>query len=180
MSTNRIVTGHDAAGLAELKQVGVSAGSEPFIHTPGFAVSRIWHTRQAPLIEPTPQDEAATLGSVLPGLGETMALMVTFPPDAQLAEASIDPQKAAEEFCARVPGLAEAFELDGSGYHTTQTIDYGVIVEGEMLLDLGNGREQPLRQGDVVVQVGTRHAWRNRSNRPARMFFVLIGAKHPA
>ncbi len=180
MSANRIVTGHDAAGLAELKLVGVPVGSEPFTHTPGFVVSRVWHTCQAPLIEPTPRDEASTLRSVLPGLGETMALMVTFPPDAQLAGADIDPQKAAEEFCQRIPGLAETFEMDGSGYHTTQTIDYGVVVEGEMLLDLGNGREQPLRPGDVVVQVGTRHAWRNRSNRPARMFFVLIGAKRPA
>lgn len=180
MSTLRIVTGHDAAGLAELKHVGVPPGSDPFTHTPGFAVSRVWHTRQAPLLEPTPQDEAATRSSVLPGLGETMALMVTFPPDAQLAGANIDPQQAAEEFCARVPGLAETFEQDGSGYHTTHTLDYGVVIEGEMLLDLGNGREQRLSQGDVVVQVGTRHAWRNPGNRPARMFFVLIGAQRSA
>jgi hypothetical protein len=33
-----------------------------------------------------------------------------------------------------------------------------------------------LKAGDVVVQLGTRHAWRNRSEHPARMFFVLIGA----
>lgn len=180
MSTLRIVTGHDAAGLAELQTIGAPPGAEPFTHTPGFAVARVWHTRQTPVIEPAPRDEAAARASVLPEPGETMALMVTFPPDAALAAATIDPQQAAAEFAARVPGLAEAFERDGSGYHTTDTIDYGVVIEGEMLLDLGNGRERRLNPGDVVVQAGTRHAWRNPGDRAARMFFVLIGARRRA
>lgn len=110
MSTLRIVTGHDAAGLAELQTIGAPPGAEPFTHTPGFAVARVWHTRQTPVIEPAPRDEAATRASVAARPGETMALMVTFPPDAALAAAAIDPQQAAAEFAARVPGLAEAFE----------------------------------------------------------------------
>ena len=113
MSTLRIVTGHDAAGLAELQTIGAPPGAEPFTHTPGFAVARVWHTRQTPVIEPAPRDEAATRASVLPEPGETTALVVTFPPDAALAAAAIDPQQAAAEFAARVPGLAEAVRFPG-------------------------------------------------------------------
>ncbi len=73
MSTLRIVTGHDAAGLAELQTIGAPPGAEPFTHTPGCAVARVRHTRQTPVIEPAPRDEAATRASVLPEPGEAMA-----------------------------------------------------------------------------------------------------------
>jgi len=180
MSTLRIVTGHDAAGLAELQTIGAPPGAEPFTHTPGFAVARVWHTRQTPVIEPAPRDEAATRASVLPEPGETMALMVTFPPDAALAAAAIDPQQAAAEFAARVPGLAEAFERDGSGYHTTDTIlTYAALRDGMDRVAASLQRDG-LGPGDVVVQAGTRHAWRNPGDRAARMFFVLIGARRRA
>lgn len=178
MNLTRIVTGHDQSGQADFKIIGKPHNSDPFEHTPGFSGACIWRTSPAPAIEPTPRDETSVLRSVLPECGGTSALMVTFPPDDQVMNPDFNPQKAAMEFGERLPGLAESFEPDGSGYHATNTIDYGVVVEGEIVLDLGNGRERSLRQGDVVVQVGTRHAWRNRSTRPARMFFVLIGAKH--
>lgn len=176
MSFNRIVTGHDASGHAELKTVGMPPGSEPFVHSPGFSAARVWHTAANPMIESEPRDDAAALTSVLPSCGSTIALMVTFPPDESLSGPTYDPQEAGAEFGSRLPGLAESFEPDGSGYHTTNTIDYGVVIEGEIFLDLGDGRGRQLRQGDVVVQVGTRHAWRNAGQHPAKMFFVLIGA----
>lgn len=176
MSVNRIVTGHDPSRQAELKSVGLPPGTRPLVHSPGFEVARVWHTPAAPIIEAEPRDDAAGLTSVLPDCGGTTALMVTFPPDDSLSGPGYNPQQAAAEFGERLPGLAETFETDGSGYHTTSTIDYGVVIEGEVFLDLGNGHGQHLRQGDVVVQVGTRHAWRNLSRNPVRMFFVLIGA----
>ncbi len=74
-----------------------------------------------------------------------------------------------------VPGLAELFEPDNPGMHTTPTVDYGVVLEGEIVLDLDAGETTLLRPGDVVVQNGTRHAWRNPGTRPATVFFVLIG-----
>ncbi|WP_245650904.1 cupin domain-containing protein [Thauera butanivorans] len=177
MNFNRVVTGHDSSGHAELKNFDLPPGSGAFDHTPGFSVARIWHTSNEPVIESVPRDDVSVLPSVLPGCGGTTALVVTFPPDEQVAGHDFDPQKANAEFGEKLPGLAETFEPDGSGYHTTDTIDYGVVLEGEIVLDLGNGCERQLHRGDVVVQVGTRHAWRNRSGQPARMFFVLIGAR---
>ena len=177
MSVIRTVTGHDAGGQAIIASAGPAPGSEPFQHIPGFFAARVWHTASQPVIEDVPEDRTGKLESLLPAPGGTTALMVTFPPDQQAASADGDPQQAGLEFCERLPGLAQRFEADGSGFHQTDTIDYGVVVEGEIWLDLGNGHEKRLQQGEVVVQVGTRHAWRNRSDRPARLFFVLIGAQ---
>ena len=60
--------------------------------------------------------------------------------------------------------------------HRTQTIDYAVVLEGEvtMLLD---EEDVHLKAGDVIIQCGTNHAWSNRSDKPCRMLYVLIDAK---
>ncbi|PKO57974.1 MAG: cupin domain-containing protein [Betaproteobacteria bacterium HGW-Betaproteobacteria-19] len=176
MNRNRIVTGHDAAGNAKVMLSGPVPGDSEFEHSPGFAAAVVWQTVPIPSIEPRAADAGASFTSVMPACGGTTAMVVTFPPDSVSASPGFDPQKAGAEFAARLPGLADSFEADGSGYHRTESIDYGVVIEGEIWLDLGDGEGGCLRQGDVVVQVGTRHAWRNRSDRPARLFFVLIGA----
>src|SRR5689334_2539991 len=58
--------------------------------------------------------------------------------------------------------------------HRTETLDVGVVLEGETWLLLDDGSETLVRTGDAVVQRGTNHAWENRSDSPARMLFVLI------
>ena len=60
--------------------------------------------------------------------------------------------------------------------HRTKSIDYAIVLSGEIwaVMDVG---ETKMRAGDVLIQRGTNHAWANRSNRPARVAFVLIDAK---
>jgi uncharacterized cupin superfamily protein len=62
--------------------------------------------------------------------------------------------------------------------HRTRTVDYAVVMSGEidMLLD---DSEIHLKAGDVLVQQGTNHAWVNRGTAPCRIAFVLIDAKEP-
>ncbi|MEA3063582.1 MAG: hypothetical protein QOJ27_10 [Sphingomonadales bacterium] len=60
--------------------------------------------------------------------------------------------------------------------HRTETIDYGIVLEGELVLILDSG-ETLVRAGDVIVQRGTNHAWANRSERNARIAFVLIDGR---
>jgi naringenin degradation protein FdeH len=61
-----------------------------------------------------------------------------------------------------------------SPVHRTETVDVGVVLEGETWLLLDDGSETRVGAGDAVVQRGTNHAWANRSDRPVRMMFVLI------
>jgi len=73
-----------------------------------------------------------------------------------------------------MPGLAELFEP--SGIHTTPTIDYAVVIKGELTLETDDGKLTPVHAGDVVVQNGTSHAWRNLTDEIATVVVVFIGA----
>jgi uncharacterized cupin superfamily protein len=60
--------------------------------------------------------------------------------------------------------------------HRTQTVDYAVVLEGEITMLLDDS-EVHLKAGDVVIQRGTNHAWSNRSGRPVRMLYILMDAR---
>jgi quercetin dioxygenase-like cupin family protein len=77
---------------------------------------------------------------------------------------------------ARLPGLAEAFERDGSQMHATPTLDYALVLDGELWLELDDGETVHLAAGDIVVQQATRHAWRNKGERAATIAFFMLGA----
>ena len=104
-------------------------------------------------------------------------MFVTFPPNSVMMTPTFDPVAAGDEYMQVQPGLAEKFEMDNPGMHTTDTVDYGVLIDGEVHLELDDGATKKLAPRDIVVQNGTRHAWRNKSTRPATMLFVLVGAK---
>jgi len=61
-----------------------------------------------------------------------------------------------------------------SPMHRTETVDVGIVLEGETWLLLDDGSETLVKPGDAVVQRGTNHAWANRSDKPVRMVFVMI------
>ncbi|WP_242448776.1 MULTISPECIES: cupin domain-containing protein [Burkholderia cepacia complex] len=106
-----------------------------------------------------------------------MLMIVSLPPDSVMMRADFDALAFGAEFATRLPGLAETFEPNHPGMHTTNSVDYDIVLEGEITLELDDGQEVLLRKHDVVVQNGNRHAWRNRSEQPATMMFVLMGAK---
>ena len=60
--------------------------------------------------------------------------------------------------------------------HRTKTLDYVVVIEGEVVLVLDDS-EVTLKKSDVVIQRGTDHAWENRSDQVARMAFFHIDAQ---
>jgi quercetin dioxygenase-like cupin family protein len=60
-----------------------------------------------------------------------------------------------------------------SPMHRTETVDYGIVLDGEVVLVLEDS-ETVLRAGDIVVQRGTNHRWENRSPGPARIAFILV------
>jgi quercetin dioxygenase-like cupin family protein len=64
-----------------------------------------------------------------------------------------------------------------SPMHRTESVDVGVVLEGETWLLLDDGSETQMTAGDAAVQRGTNHAWANRSDRPVRMVFVLLDGR---
>ena len=81
------------------------------------------------------------------------------------------------ELSEKVPGMGDHFERDAPGFHTTDTVDYCIVVRGEMTLELDDGQKVRLKQGDSVVQNGTRHRWRNPLPEPCLMAFISVGGK---
>ena len=85
---------------------------------------------------------------------------------------------ALADFEEHMPGLRGHMEPDAPGMHTTSTVDFEVVLDGEVWLELDDGVEVHLKAGDTVVQNGTRHAWRNHGDTTARLAVILIGAHH--
>lgn len=175
MEFQRIVTGHDAAG----KAVFLDSLNKPlisdFVHVPGFAVSNLWSTAETPVVPGIVSDPIPSITSLVPPGGETRFVKVVFPPDSVLEDIT-DWDSVGAEYAAKLPGLADKFEADSPGMHTTATVDYIVVLSGELWLELDDHEQRHLKAGDVVVQNGTRHAWRNRSDQPATIFSVMLGA----
>ncbi|MBT2304897.1 cupin domain-containing protein [Variovorax paradoxus] len=177
MKIRRVVAGTGAGGKSQLFSDAVAPRSVELKSLPGFAAALLWSTRaddtvgRGEVVDRSPQVGFA------PAEGETRLMFVTFPPDAVMTRADFDAAAFGAEFAARVPGLAETFEPNHPGMHTTDSIDYDVVLEGEITLELDDGAQVLLRRHDVAVQHGNRHAWRNPGDRPATMLFVLIGTQ---
>lgn len=176
MKIRRIVTGHDAQGSAVFVADSDAPRAAAFKNIPGHAFAQIWSTGANAAVPYRGADPTAAGGSVVPEAGGTSLLVVTFPPDAVMASPTLDHAAAGAELAQALPGLIERFEPDCPGMHTTDSIDYGIVLDGEVWLELDNGAEKLVRAGDIVVQNGTRHAWRNKTGKPATVAFVLIGA----
>ncbi|KAL1966268.1 hypothetical protein VTN77DRAFT_4621 [Rasamsonia byssochlamydoides] len=62
-------------------------------------------------------------------------------------------------------------------FHRTESLDFGIVVEGEITCYLDNGVELDFKRGDVCIQRGTIHGWENKTDKPARVYFVLSAAE---
>jgi mannose-6-phosphate isomerase-like protein (cupin superfamily) len=173
----RIVTGHTRDGRATVVQDGQPPRSDEMKHTPGMASALVWATPAEPVVPFHGTDPTPGVTSFVPEPGATRLIRVVFPPDSVFGHEDFDPVAAAAEQRETSPGLAEKFETDSPGMHTTDTVDYGVLLRGEIVLELDAGHQVALAPGDIVVQNGTRHAWRNPGSEPAHMLFVIIGAR---
>lgn len=149
----RVVTGHDERG----KAVFVADGPPPHILRRPTTVEfvELWNTpaTPAPIAGPLTEPTSAQLTVGPPALGTRFRINVLPPGHTRHWPARPD---------GRHPGL-----------HRTRSIDYGIVLEGELWLILDDS-ETLLRQGDVVIQRGTIHAWENRTDRDVRMAFILI------
>ncbi len=169
MNVRRVVTGHDASG----KSVFVSDEAvAPQQHT-GF--HRLWGGDEAPQF---PDDGRLPDNHLyFPPIGGFRFGMFSIPPDS-VAGSEIDSAEGLEDIEAEAPGLLRYMDVSDPGMHATDTIDFEVVLEGTVVLELDDGAEVTLHAGDTVVQNGTRHRWRNGGDTTARLAVFMCGAAH--
>lgn len=177
MSFRRVVTAKNAAGKSVVVSDAPSSRETIFKHTPGFVSAPIWMTTSMPSLSAGTDPMSMPGRSLLPEPGGSTFIVVTFPPDNVMMSPNFDPAKAGAEHLAATPGIAETFEPENPGMHTTPTVDYAVVLDGEIWLELDDGETIHLKHRDTVVQQGARHGWRNKGSKPATLAFVLIGVK---
>jgi hypothetical protein len=176
MKVRRVVTGRDLNGKSVFVLCDDAPRSLDYAHIPGMSNTQVWATPPQPRLDGGVRDPTLSPVTVVPEPGGTQLMIVRFPPDTVMRSPRFDPVAADRENREWLPGLAERFEPEAPGMHTTDTVDYGIVLSGEIWLELDEGVTQHLRQHDVVIQNGTRHAWRNETDKEAVMAFVLIGA----
>ncbi len=173
----RVVTGH-RSGKAVVVDDGVPPRTYRFQQPHGQEVSLVWASPRDVLVGAVPdaQDMTASM-TLLPQEGESRLLQLKIPPLSVRNRADFDAALAAREARELLPEMAATRELEDPAMHRTDTLDYVIVLEGEVHLELDDGREVLLKPHDVVVQSGTRHAWRNRGKSIATIMVVMIGAR---
>ena len=172
----RIVTGHDGSARAIIQEDGPVPRVRRIGGETGPLFHEVWNTRATPAPIDASSGEPPEDGIVLaPPRNGTRIRVLDIPPDDPSLE-GLTPEEARAHF-AEV-GAAEASSHTGEGsrhahMHRTETIDYGIVLEGEVVLIVDEG-ETTVRAGDIVIQRGTNHGWANRSGSNCRICFVLI------
>jgi len=172
----RIVTGHDEQGRAVFLEDGAVHRVQRIGAPHGPLFYEVWNTTATPApLDPASGEPAESGIQLAPPRNGTRIRVLDIPPDDARLEA-LTPEEAKAHF-AEV-GAANASSHSGSGskhafMHRTETIDYGIVLEGELTLILDVG-ETIVRAGDIVIQRGTNHGWANRSGKHCRIAFILI------
>jgi mannose-6-phosphate isomerase-like protein (cupin superfamily) len=136
----------------------------------------LWTSDSAPAGLSFKDDSAAKSLPALPPDAGTALLVVEFPPLDPSAEAKMDPNFMMKVIGDRAP--ARGLPVKHPLMHRTRTVDYAVILAGEIDMMLDDSVTH-LKSGDVVVQQATNHAWINRGTEPCRILFVLMDANSP-
>lgn len=175
----RVVTGVGADGKGTILADAEPPRAVALKTLPAFRGALVWATDTVPQLagerRAVLDDASAEVPSFVPAPGGTRLHVMHFPPDSVMADPLLDFEAVVGEQLAQMPGLAERFAPDGM--HDTPTLDYAIVLEGEVWLELDGGEQTHLHAGDIVIQQGARHAWRNRSNADVVMVFVMVGAQ---
>jgi mannose-6-phosphate isomerase-like protein (cupin superfamily) len=167
----RIVTGHDQDGRAVILLDGPAPNQKT--RSANRVVSTLlWASDETPADVSSDRDRADREIGVAPPTAGSVFRIVEFPPAneagafdnaAMLAELGLGP---------------DAGDGRHASTHRTRSLDYAIVLEGEIDMALDEAQVR-LRAGDAIVQQATNHAWINNSDKPCRVAFVLLDAQQP-
>ena len=152
LRVRRIITGHDAEGRAVIAadEEMPSAGLAEDAGRTDATFFQIWATHEMPVLLTDEARERQQQGSMTTILGTGAGTVL------------------------RIGVLAPGTR---SPMHRTESLDYGICLEGECDMELDGGEVVTVRAGDVIIQRGTNHRWHNRSDAPCRFAWILVDAE---
>jgi mannose-6-phosphate isomerase-like protein (cupin superfamily) len=159
MRVRKVVTGHDALGRAVVARDEQIDGAP----IPGLGELAFLWGADEPATYPNAGDNPAA-PAPFPPVGGIRFLIATYSPESDV----VAPEP--------LPGM-HVKDGDEPGMHRTDSTDFGVVLSGNVVLELDDGVEVLLSPGDVVVQNGTRHRWRVVGGGPATLAAFIIGAR---
>jgi hypothetical protein len=169
-SFRRIVTGHDKDGRAVIVEDRAPVRVFDNLGEPGLVFYEVWNTRETPAridrASGEPKEDRLMLAP--PRMG-TRIRVLDVPVDNP-ATADLD---AVFENIGGKEAQVGAKDRRHASFHRTQTIDYGIVLDGEITLMVDEG-ETTLYTGDICIQRGTNHGWINRGTKPCRIAFILV------
>ena len=168
----RVLTGHDQDGSSTIIADGIAPNMKEMPSFPGLALTDLWESTGAPADNDGHADAAARPIRLEPPENGTIFRIVEFPPDSSRPQGS----DGHEGFKAIGAAHAQDKRSSDPMMHKTSTVDYIVVLKGEIYAVLEKG-ETLLRPGDVFVQRGTNHSWSVRGNEPCVIAVVLVNAK---
>jgi hypothetical protein len=160
MQVRQVVTGHDGKGRA----VFVRDEQVDATPIPGLGELAFLWSADEPATYPNAGTNPAAPG-IFPPVGGIRFTMATYSPASSVVAPEPTPEMHIEKG-------------DEPGMHRTDTTDFGVLLSGNIAVEVDDGAELLLSPGDVVVQNGTRHRWRVVGDVPATMAAFMVGARH--
>ena len=171
LKVRRVVTGHDASGKSIFTMDGDATCIKEMESMPGLALTDLWETDSAPANNAGNHDTVVRPVNLEPPKCGTVLRIVEFPPD-KVWRNNAD---AATAFSSIGAGHANDKGNTDPMMHTTLTVDYIIVLKGEIhaILDIG---EKLLKVGDILIQRGTRHSWSVRGDEPCIVAAILVSA----
>jgi mannose-6-phosphate isomerase-like protein (cupin superfamily) len=167
----RVLTGHDAEGKSAIIADGYAANMKEMPAGSGLAVTELWETA-VPADNAGKDDAGNRKVRLEPPKHGTLFRIVEFPPDSQWQNRADARDWAKALDATHAPDRSSSDPM----MHKTNTVDYIVVLQGEIYAILDKG-ETLLKPGDVFIQRGTNHSWSVRGNEPCIVAVVLVDAR---
>ena len=171
MQARRVVTGYNAKGESVIL---FDDHAKNVTHIPsweGLYVTELWVTSESPIDNSGTEDRSLRPMKHDPDAHGTIFRLVEIPPESKTVF-------KADGIFTELGSQNKPSEADRSRHptmHKTNSIDYLIVLSGEMIMEMEEGSTL-IKQGDCIVQRGTNHAWVNRSDKPCLLAAVLIDA----
>jgi mannose-6-phosphate isomerase-like protein (cupin superfamily) len=170
----RIVTGFAPGGAATIIEDRAAPHTMTVPERPGYRVTSLWVTGETPVKLEAADGTGAHKGLLPPKSGSVVRI-IDIPPEPK-DKAAMERMQSATFGQIYADHARSGGAQKHPGMHQTDTVDYAVVLEGEITAVLED-KETLMKAGDVLIQRGTNHAWANRSDKMCRILFVLLDGK---